>query len=41
MKLYRFITTGIMQNELGMTLQTVEDLLNNAQNEIQVSRQEG
>lgn len=41
MKLYRFVTTSIMQNELGMTLQTVEDLLNNAQNEIQVSRQEG
>ena len=41
MKLYRFITTSIMQNELGMTLQTVEDLLNNAQNEIQVSGPQG
>jgi len=37
MKLYRFITTSILQTELGMTLQTVNSLLNNAQNEIQVA----
>ena len=38
MKLYRFVTGSILQTELGMTLQTTEDLLNNAQNEIQVTR---
>jgi hypothetical protein len=41
MKLYRFVTSNILQIELGLTLQTVEDLLNNAQNEIQVTRPQG
>lgn len=35
--LYEFITTSIMQKELGMSLQTVEDILNNAQGEIQAA----
>jgi len=38
MKLYRFVTSSIMQFELGMTLQTVEDMLNNAQNEVQSAK---
>lgn len=41
MKLYRFVTTSILQSELGLTLQTVEDILNNAQNEIQVAGPQG
>jgi len=35
MNLYEFVATKIMTKELGMTLQTVESLLNNARNEIQ------
>lgn len=45
MRYYPFIVQSIMTKELGMTLQTVEDLLNNAQslnqtqNEIQSNKQ--
>jgi len=41
MNLFEFISTNIMQKELGMTLQTVESLLNNARNEIQTSEPQG
>jgi hypothetical protein len=41
MNLYEFITSSIMQKELGMTLQTIESILNNARNEIQTAEPQG